>query len=210
MLVSFLLQGAQGSQGFTVEIISIVVAFIGAILAVYSTIRTTQANKELTSLQHALNVRNKFLEKQTDLYFEAAGLASRIATNTSEQDIREATVRFNEIYWGELAVVEDRIVEPAMVDFKRLIENEHCSKRELKLSALKLSRALRDSLNKSWKAELSEIQQLRTEDTKSTVQGNDEASQEGGESSQENEMLSQDNHHENQDGEARTKEGEES
>ena len=197
------MQDAQGNHGLTVEIISIVVAFAGAILAVYSTIRTTQANKELTSLQHALNVRNKFLERQTDLYFEASGLASRIATNTSEQDVQEAIVRFNEIYWGELAVVEDSIVEPAMVDFKRLLERGDCSKRDLKLSALKLSRALRDSLNKSWKAELSEIQHLRTEDTQDT-------SHENNDKIEEDEMISQDSDSSDQDSETQTKEGEES
>ena len=210
MLISFLLQGAEGGQGLTVEIISIVVAFVSAILAVYSTIRTTQANKELTSLQHALNVRNKFLERQTDLYFEAAGLASRIATNTSEKDVKRATVRFNEIYWGELAVVEDRIVEPAMVEFKRLIENDLCTKRELKLSALKLSRALRDSLNKSWKAELSEIQQLRTEDTKSAAQEMENDVQENEDIDEESEMVSPDAEASNQEDEAPTKEDEES
>ena len=203
MLITILMQDAQGNHGLTVEIISIVVAFAGAILAVYSTIRTTQANKELTSLQHALNVRNKFLERQTDLYFEASGLASRIATNTSEQDVQEAIVRFNEIYWGELAVVEDSIVEPAMVDFKRLLEREDCSKRDLKLSALKLSRALRDSLNKSWKAELSEIQHLRTEDTQDT-------SHENNDKIEEDEMISQDSDSSDQDSETQTKEGEES
>ncbi|MCK0179553.1 hypothetical protein MWU50_09645 [Flavobacteriaceae bacterium S0862] len=203
MLITILMQDAQGNHGLTVEIISIVVAFAGAILAVYSTIRTTQANKELTSLQHALNVRNKFLERQTDLYFEASGLASRIATNTSEQDVQEAIVRFNEIYWGELAVVEDSIVEPAMVDFKRLLEREDCSKRDLKLSALKLSRALRDSLNKSWKAELSEIQHLRTEDTQDT-------SHESNDKIEEDEMISQDSDSSDQDSETQTKEGEES
>jgi len=210
MLITILFQVAQGNPGWPVEIISIVVALASAILAVYSTIRTTQANKELTSLQHALNVRNKFLERQTDLYFEAASLASRIATNTSKQDIQEATVRFNEIYWGELAVVEDSIVEPAMVDFKRLLESGDCSKRELKLSALKLSRALRDSLNKSWKAELSEIQHLRTEDTQNTAQENGNTSQESNDIIEENKIISQDSDSSNQDSETRTKEGEES
>ena len=116
LFITILLQVGQGGQGMTVEMISIVVALASAVLAVYSTIRTTQDNKELTSLQHALNVRNKFLERQTDLYFEAAGLASRIATNTSERAVEEASLRFNEIYWGELAVVEDSIVERSASD----------------------------------------------------------------------------------------------
>ena len=200
----------QDADGYIIEIISIVVAFVGAILAVYSTIRTAKANEELTSLQHALNVRNKFLERQTDLYFEASGLASKIATNTSEHDVEEAIVRFNEIYWGELAVVEDRIVEPAMVDFKRLLERGDCSKRDLKLSALKLSRALRDSLNKSWKAELSEIQQLRTEDIQDASQESGNTSQESNDKTEEDQLKSQDSDLPDQDSPTQTKEGEES
>lgn len=209
MLITILMQDTLGNSEI-LQFISIIVAFAGAILAVYSTIKTTQANKDLTSLQHALNVRNKFLERQTDLYFEASGLASRIATNTSEQDVQEAIVRFNEIYWGELAVVEDSIVEPAMVDFKRLLEREDCSKRDLKLCALKLSRALRDSLNKSWKAELSEIQHLRTEDKQETSQESVNSSQESEDIIEEDEMKSQASDASDQDSETQTKEDEES
>ena len=51
------------------------------------------------------------------LYAEAAQAAARIATATSGQAVVDAEKRFWELYWGPLSMVEDRLVEGAMVAF---------------------------------------------------------------------------------------------
>jgi len=85
-----------------------------------------------------------FLEMQLKLYTEAALVTSRIAHSGGEGAIG----RFWELYYGELALVENNDVARAMVDFgKALKANE---KTRLEALSLELTRSMRRSLAKSW------------------------------------------------------------
>lgn len=68
-----------------------------------------------------------FLERQLKLYTEASEVAARIATGTSgvidEFEIRKAIARFWQLYYGELALVENMEVEDAMVQLDDAINN---------------------------------------------------------------------------------------
>src|SRR5580698_7105362 len=61
---------------------------------------------------------NAFIfQKQADLYFEASKCAATIATSADPAVVDAAKARFDELYYGELVVVEDRRVELAMIAF---------------------------------------------------------------------------------------------
>jgi hypothetical protein len=55
-----------------------------------------------------------FLERQLALYAEATKIASQVATQGNSESGKKALARFWELYWGELALVENRSVEAAM------------------------------------------------------------------------------------------------
>jgi hypothetical protein len=55
-----------------------------------------------------------FLERQLTLYAEATKIASQVATQGNSESGKKALARFWELYWGELALVENRSVEAAM------------------------------------------------------------------------------------------------
>jgi hypothetical protein len=85
-----------------------------------------------------------FLEMQLELYTEAARLTSRIA-NSGDQG---AIGRFWELYYGELALVENNDVARAMVDFGKALKAGE--KGRLEGLSLALTRSMRKSLAKSW------------------------------------------------------------
>ena len=77
-----------------------------------------QAEKD--NATRRIEVRKPFLEKQLALYFETAQIAGRLATLTPESKFWPDTEgRFWALYWSELSMVEDGIVEEAMVAFGR-------------------------------------------------------------------------------------------
>jgi hypothetical protein len=79
-------------------------------------------------------------ERQASLYLEVSRSAATIAIALDPysdskkvidaKTLKEARERFEEIYWGELAVVEDRRVEIAMVAFRDCLQNngENCER----------------------------------------------------------------------------------
>jgi hypothetical protein len=90
-----------------------------------------------------------FLERQLKLYTEATQAAATLATSKSPQEVDAASKRFWNLYWGELALVEDRRVEAAMVQFGRALETGSASP-QLQQASLALAHACRDSLAESW------------------------------------------------------------
>ena len=90
-----------------------------------------------------------FLERQLALYSEATKTAAQVATQGSSEAGRKAQARFWELYWGELALVENRSVEAAM---KRMGDalRTGAPTAELEQAALAVAHACRDSLDRSW------------------------------------------------------------
>lgn len=91
-----------------------------------------------------------FLDRQLALYTEASIVASKLATANTNAETEAARKRFWELYWGELALVESRDVEGAMVNLGRCLEREDCSRDHLKQGSLRLAHACRESLGVSW------------------------------------------------------------
>jgi hypothetical protein len=90
-----------------------------------------------------------FLERQLKLYTEASQVAALIATSDEKREIQKATTRFWQLYWGELALVENKEVESAMVAMGRAITNG-ANRNETRQASLSLAHACRQSLDKSW------------------------------------------------------------
>ena len=90
-----------------------------------------------------------FLERQLVLYSEATKIAAQVATQGNSDIGKKALVRFWELYWGELALVENRSVEAAM---KRMGDalRAKASTPELEQASLAVAHACRESLDRSW------------------------------------------------------------
>ena len=74
-----------------------------------------------------------FLERQLRLYTEAAQVAARIATSRDQSATDEAVERFWQLYWGELALVENEAVEGAMKAFGDGLRDELSSDEMLRM-----------------------------------------------------------------------------
>lgn len=102
-------------------------------------------------------------EKQLDYYFEATRAAATLAVlrneeaESSQAEWQKARTRFWELYYGELAIVEDQAVSQAMVVFGKCLrdyEFDQCDQKQLKHLSLELASACRNSVGKSWKQPL--------------------------------------------------------
>ncbi len=91
-----------------------------------------------------------FLEIQLKTYQEAVRAATAIANAGDKQQEGKAIVRFWELYWGEMALVENGEVKDAMVAFGSALDNAGGDRGKLKRPSLDLAHACRRSLDKSW------------------------------------------------------------
>jgi hypothetical protein len=124
-----------------------IVAAFGFFLAVLKYFNDRTAERE----RRLFEANKPFLDRQLELYFEAVRTARTIATSGDPAAVAAATTRFWELYWGDLALVEDEDVEGAMVCFCEALENS-APAAELKHCSLALAHVCRESLAKSWKA----------------------------------------------------------
>jgi hypothetical protein len=102
----------------------------------------------------AIEAKKPFNEKRLDRYIQAVFAAATIATSTNQAEIDSAKQRFWNLYWGELALFEDRNVESAMVKLGEALESGRAG-HDLRGLALALAHACRDSLGDSWSVDVS-------------------------------------------------------
>lgn len=100
--------------------------------------------------------RKPLWEKQIALYFDATSAAATLASSSDPQTLQDAENHFWVLYYGPLALVEDKDVESAMVRFAECLRN-NCEKGELKGLSLRLARVCRESISKSWSIELDDL-----------------------------------------------------
>jgi hypothetical protein len=128
-----------------VKVLSLLGAVITFSYGVFQYIRNEQRQAE----SRRVEATKPFLERQLKLYTEATQAAATLATSNDETERTAALKRFWSLYWGELALVEDRKVEVAMVQFGKGLQDQGASA-EIKQLSLQLAHACRDSLAKSW------------------------------------------------------------
>jgi hypothetical protein len=115
------------------------------------------AEREIAEAKRAAETRRieatrPYLDKQLTLYTEATKVTATIATSPDPLEVKRATKRFRELYWGELALVERDSVAKAMVAF-RVALDAGSMQALLAPLALDLAHACRDELALSWGTE---------------------------------------------------------
>lgn len=105
----------------------------------------------------AIESRRPFLDYQLKLYTEATSAAALLATSSDSEKLKAAETRFWQLYWGELAMVENGGisaanggVESAMVNFGSELKQHAVDRTKLQSLSLKLAHTCRDSLAQSW------------------------------------------------------------
>ncbi len=128
--------------------IGVLVAIAGFVWGVYQ-----YFDKRGLEIENArVEAARPFLERQLALYTDASRVAAVLATSEDTAERTAAAKRFWELYWGELALVEDKRVEKAMVDFGRGLRSD-AGRQLLQQMSLALAKACRDSLADSWGVE---------------------------------------------------------
>jgi predicted DNA-binding WGR domain protein len=115
-----------------------------------------------------LEARKPFNDRQLALYSEVSQVTGRIVTSTnfSNGEWAANVVRFWQLFWTELSMVEDERVKQAMQRFGKQLnimieagrESEDAREKELKLlqqRGYQLASALRASIEDSWLVNLS-------------------------------------------------------
>lgn len=90
-----------------------------------------------------------FLDKQLKLFEEVTQITAFLATVPESPDREEKILRFKQLYWGEMALVEQGPVESAMVKFKQGLEN-NASISDMQQLSLQIAHACREELAQSW------------------------------------------------------------
>jgi hypothetical protein len=91
-----------------------------------------------------------FLDRQLALYVETTKVVAKVATQGQSDEGRRARERFWELYWGELATVENREVEGAMVAMGDVLKDPAATATQLQVAAIRVAHACRESLDRSW------------------------------------------------------------
>jgi len=106
-------------------------------------------NQRLQAETRRIEATKPFLDRQLKLYTDATQAAATIATSNAEDEIIAAHKRFWSLYWGELALVEDKRVEAAMVQLGNALHRKD-TRENIQGLSLALAHACRGSLAESW------------------------------------------------------------
>jgi hypothetical protein len=145
-----------------VPVVTAVIAVAGFVFAVgnFAAEQRAQANERDARTEQEF--RKRFWEERLALYRRASKLAATIATADSLDMVRQERREFWQLYWGELAIIEDKDVLSAMVaygeELKRLEGKQQDPKgtsqasniRDLRQLSYQLAIACRNSLAKTW------------------------------------------------------------
>lgn len=107
------------------------------------------AEAQRTAETRRIEATRPYLDKQLELYTEATRVTATIATSPDAEEVRQASKRFRELYWGELGLVERGSVAGAMIAFRQALD-AGSDQAVLKPLALKIAHACRDELALSW------------------------------------------------------------
>ena len=136
-----------------------VLSMVGAVIVFAVGVWEFQSSQRSQVETRRVEATKPFLEKQLALYAEAARAAamraltppqSLLDRSVGKRDLRrEGEDMFWRLYYGELALVEDRTVARAMVAFGDALK-ENAPDEILRSLSLDLAHACRDSLASSW------------------------------------------------------------
>ena len=122
------------------------IAAVSFLWGVYQFVKNQKAQAETRRIE----ATKPFLERQLKLYTEATQAAATIATSKQAEEINIASTKFWSLYWGELALVEDKGVEAAMIEFGEAMKTGSVGQQQLQENSIAPAHACRDSLADSW------------------------------------------------------------
>jgi hypothetical protein len=128
-----------------VKILSMLGAIVMFVWGVYKYFQNEQQRVE----NRRVEATKPFLDRQLKLYKEATQIAAVLATTRDLNEKDLTAKRFWELYFGELALVENKDVEAAMTDLKEGLAADAPSV-DLQRYSLRLAHACRISLDQSW------------------------------------------------------------
>ncbi len=144
------LQGKKKTDLFekSIKIVQVLAIIIGIVFTYleYKTYNSEKIEKEKErNAQTAKEIRMHFYKLQLDYYAEATEAAATLATeDIGTEDYQKARKRFIRLFWGRLAIVEEKTVESRMLRFKNLLDkyektDSQVTKTQLEQASLKLA-----------------------------------------------------------------------
>ncbi len=129
------------------------VTVIGAVWVALTYLR----NQKDAAIARLFESRKPFLELQLKLYTETAQIGGKLAVaDIGKDEFEKAVYRFWELYWSELAVVEDKKVEQAMEKVGEALGKMQNGepRKVLEDAVLDLAHALHDGIVTEWGAHI--------------------------------------------------------
>ncbi len=96
-----------------------------------------------------------FLDQRLAIYLETNETAATITTSNDSKKIQDAKARFWTLYWGRMAVVENREVQDAMDAIASCLRRK-CTQKEVRVYLPPLIKASRTSIRESWHVVISD------------------------------------------------------
>lgn len=157
----------RGGLARYLPLLTTLVAVAGFLFGIYQYKAQHDERLRAESVAKEREFKKALWERQLNYYLEAAQAASTLASfNESDgKDIQpertKARVRFWQLYYGELAVIEDRNVSEAMVQYGRCLRDydlRECDQNILKKRARSLAQECRNAVARSWDEPLGQIE----------------------------------------------------
>lgn len=95
----------------------LVFALVSIGVGVWEYLETQSKDAEKTRQTQALEAQKPYLEKKLKWCEEATETASALANNPIGK-LPQSEERFEQLYWGVMGMIEDDVVEPAMIAFR--------------------------------------------------------------------------------------------
>jgi hypothetical protein len=138
-----------GAFGYWADAISKIVAAAGVVggglwaLIVYFEGRRSDGRTA------ALAAKQPFLAKRLELYLEATSCVATIVVSLDDGEVARAKLKFWNLYWGPMSMIEDSRVEAAMKEFKTAMSNSH-SPDLLQAASANLALSCPESMKENW------------------------------------------------------------
>jgi hypothetical protein len=118
---------------------------------------------ERQAIVRLFEARKPFLDKHLALYVETAQVVGRLVSNSRGGKWDEDFLRYEQLFWTELSMVEDDGVKAAMQNFAEKLRwiaanpshVQDADREELKQRSYRLAKALRAGIEETWRLDLS-------------------------------------------------------
>lgn len=132
-----------------VKLVGVAATVAAGIWSVVTYVDTQSDEAEVRKIEAS----KAFLTKQLTLFEEVTQVASRLATAPRDKLPPDDLARFRELYWGELALVEQGKVEAAMFNFDKVLNNPMSTEDDIHSACLNVAHSCRTELAQSWQVD---------------------------------------------------------